>query len=306
MKIDHEQLHAFEHGINFKDVSKSDVPAKVLGYGEISSIFRIDRMPDIAFKRMPPFDNRGQAEQYAINYKTYCDYLRECKLMLPKDETIIIPLPDGRVILYIAQEQLSSEKFGHNLLHRLNENEEKVLIQSVIEAIERVWLFNREHDGEIQLAIDGQISNWVWLDTSKPGQLLYIDTSTPLFKVKGREQLDPELFLKSAPSILRSLIRALFLQEVMDHYYDPYGVYRDLVANFYKEQRPDLIPLALQICNAHLPDNQQVTEKDVKKYYREDSLTWSVFLKSRKLDRWLQTKVLKKKYEYLLPGKIKR
>ena len=306
MKIDREHLTAFEHGLNFKDVDKSSVPAKVLGYGEISSIFRIDDMPGIAFKRMPPFDSREQAGQYAINYKTYCDYLRECDLLLPEDETVIIPLADGRVVLYIAQEQMPTENFGHNLLHRLNVEEEKTLIQVVVEAIERVWLFNKEHDGKIQLAIDGQISNWVWMDAKESGKLYYVDTSTPLFKLEGREQLDPELFLKSAPSFLRGIIRALFLQEVMDHYYDPYGVSRDLVANFYKEQRPDLIPMALELCNAHLPGDQQLTVKAIKNYYREDSLTWSVFLKSRKLDRWLQTKILRKNYEYLLPGKIKR
>ncbi len=306
MKIDREHLTAFEYGLNFSDVGKSTVPAKVLGYGEISSIFHIDNMPGIAFKRMPPFDSQEQAWRYALNYKTYCDYLKECGLLLPEDETVIIPLAGGRVVLYIAQERLPTENFGHKLLHRLNVEEEKMLIQVVVDAIERIWLFNKEHDGKIQLAIDGQISNWVWMNAKESGKLYYVDTSTPLFKLKGREQLDPELFLKSAPSFLRGIIRALFLQEVMDHYYDPYGVYRDLVANFYKEQRPDLIPMALEICNAHQSGDQQLTERDIKKYYREDSLTWSVFLKSRKLDRWLQTKILRKKYEYLLPGKIKR
>lgn len=34
----------------------------------------------------------------------------------------------------------------------------------------------------------------------------------------------------------------------------------------------------MKICNACLPREQQVTEKDVKKYYRDDSLTSSVFV----------------------------
>jgi hypothetical protein len=306
MKIDLDHLTAFEHGLNFSDLSKSAVSAKVLGYGEISSIFSIVGMSDIAFKRMPPFTLRKQAEKYALNYHVYCNYLRECGISLPEDETVIIPKPDGRVVLYIAQEQLPAKLFGHKLLHSLSANDLEELIKSIVDAIEGVWLFNKERYPDIRLAIDGQISNWVWMDIEGNRKLHYVDTSTPLFKLKGVEQLDPELFLKSAPSFLRGIIRALFLQEVMNHYYDSYGVYRDLAANLYKEQRPDLIPFTLQICNACLPREQQVTEKDVKKYYRDDSLTWSVFLASRKVDRWMQTKLLRKRYEYLLPGKIKR
>lgn len=306
MKIDREHLTAFENGLNFLDVSKSAVPGKVLGYGEISSIFSIDGMPDIAFKRMPPFDDREQAERYVVNYETYCNYLKACGLHLPEDETIVVSRTDGRIILYIAQQRFPSERFGHKLIHRLEKEGVEALITAVIEAIEHVWRFNHQHDPAVRLAIDGQISNWVWIDTGIDHKLFYVDTSTPLFKLEDREQLDPELFLKSAPSFLRGIIRALFLQEVMDHYYIPYGVYRDLAANLYKEQRPDLIPFVVEVCNGFLHDGKKITEKDVKKYYQSDSLTWRVFLASRRLDRWLQTKILGNGYEYLLPGKIKR
>ncbi len=46
--------------------------------------------------------------------------------------------------------------------------------------------------------------------------------------------------------------------------------------------------------------------EEVKKYYREDKLIWTLFLAFRRIDRWLTIKLLRKRYEYVLPGKIKR
>jgi hypothetical protein len=138
-------------------------------------------------------------------------------------------------------------------------------------------------------------------------QLYYIDTSTPLYRKDGQEQLDPELFLQSAPSFLRWIIRLLFLKDVMNRYYKPRQVYIDLAANLYKEQRPDLVTLTLDIINRHLSnDLEPLTAREVEKYYKEDKLIWTLFLAFRRLDRWLKTKVFRKRYEFILPGKIRR
>ena len=45
------------------------------------------------------------------------------------------------------------------------------------------------------------------------------------------------------------LIRWLFLEGVMTRYYDARLVTIDLIANFYKEQRPELIPGLVQAAN---------------------------------------------------------
>ena len=137
--------------------------------------------------------------------------------------------------------------------------------------------------------------------------MIYIDTSTPLYRKGGVEQLDPELFLKGAPAALRWIIRLLFLKSVMNRYYDQRQVYIDLAANLYKEQRSDLVPITVEIINRHLFENlQPVTPRDVENYYREDKLIWTLFLAFRKVDRWVKTKLVRKRYEFLLPGKIKR
>jgi len=128
-----------------------------------------------------------------------------------------------------------------------------------------------------------------------------------LFCKDGIERLDPELFLKSAPAFLRWILRWLFLKDVINRYYDQRQVYIDLAANLYKEQRADLIPLTVTIINRQLgTDQKPLTVDEVDKYYREDKLIWSFYLSFRRIDRWLTTKIFRRRYEYILPGKIKR
>ena len=158
-----------------------------------------------------------------------------------------------------------------------------------------------------ELAIDGQISNWVLTDDTKQPQPYYIDTSTPLFRLDGTEQQDPEPLLTSTPGFLRWIIRLWFLDDVMNRYYVPRLVYTDLAANLYKEQRPDLVADVIALINQSLPESESpLTISEVDKYYKQDKLIWSVFLRFRKIDRWLQTQLLRKRYEFILPGKIIR
>ncbi|MBW1899493.1 MAG: hypothetical protein JRI61_10595 [Deltaproteobacteria bacterium] len=93
----------------------------------------------------------------------------------------------------------------------------------------------------------------------------------------------------------------------MTRYYDPVLVNTDLAGNLFKEQKPELVPLALEIINTHLRDSgKKITLKEIEKYYREDKLIWTLFLSFRKIDRWIKTSLLRKRYEFILPGKIKR
>jgi len=306
MYVDVELLHRFEAGLNPQNIEDSPIPATILGFGEISAIFQIADNKEVAFKRMPLFSERSLAERYARRFEKYCLLLTEAGLELPEHQTFVIQIPDRPVVCYIAQERFPLEQFGHRLIHHLPSKQVLNLIEKVIFEISKVFIFNRSDGPSIEIALDGQISNWV-----EPGgaddPLIYIDTSTPLYRKEGVEQLDPELFLKSAPAPLRWIIRLLFLESVMNRYYDQRQVYIDLAANLYKEQRPDLVPIAVEIINRHLFENlQPVTPRDVKSYYREDKLIWTLFLAFRKVDRWVKTKLIRKRYEFLLPGKIKR
>ncbi|MFX0028790.1 MAG: DUF6206 family protein, partial [Candidatus Hermodarchaeota archaeon] len=169
------------------------------------------------------------------------------------------------------------------------------------------------------VGIDGQISNFVVIDydqnnpkVNDTSKLLYLDTSTPLFRKNNIEAMEAELFLKSAPSFLRFLIKALFVQEVVDRYYDWRLVAIDLIANFFKEQKSEIIPRLIRRINQFFKEEakdfniEPITFEEVHKYYKNDKMIWVIFQNARRLDRFLKTKLFKKKYDFYLPEKIKR
>jgi hypothetical protein len=85
----------------------------------------------------------------------------------------------------------------------------------------------------------------------------------------------------------------------------------DLVANFYKEQRPELIPGLVDTVNRffaaepRLRDLAPLSVREVRAYYREDAWIWRLYLAFKKVDRTLH-RLLGKDYPYILPEKIVR
>jgi hypothetical protein len=307
MKIDKDLLQRFEKGLNPQNIKDSAITASMVGYGEISAIFQIHGSDDIVLKRMPLFHDLPSAKYYSSQYYEYCELLTDAGLNLPEHDTCIIQVPGRPVVLYIGQKILKVERFCHRLIHQLSPETNRQLIEQVVAEISKIWDFNRTRQPFVEVAIDGQLSNWVSLEKESSWQMYYVDTSTPLYRKKGIEQQNPELLLQSTPAFLRWIIRLMFLEDVMTRYYHPRLVYTDLAANLYKEQRPDLVPLAVDMINQFLPnDPKPLTVKEVKKYYREDKWIWILFLFFRKIDRWLATRLFHKRYEFILPSRIKR
>lgn len=305
--VDLIDLTLFEKKLNPVAFSAADTDAQVLGYGEISTVFQIGRDQKRAYKRMPLFADPAAADSYARNYRRYCNYLQEAGIDLPPDELQTVEVPGRPVSLYIIQKQYPAEWFAHHLIHHESETHIKRVFHRICERIDAVWKFNRRQETRLELALDGQLSNWLFVDGDvETGSLLYVDTSTPLFRLKGEEQLDPELFLKSAPGFLRWIIRSLFLKDVMSRYYDRRQVMIDLTANLYKEQQSDLVPVALGIVNGFLDMDDAVDQEEIRKYYKEDRLIWTLFLSFRRVDRWLKARIMRQHYDFVLPGNIKR
>ncbi|MEN8137975.1 MAG: DUF6206 family protein [Bacteroidota bacterium] len=301
MDINEILLEEFELGLDTQNLSLSKIPAELIAYGEISAIFELQDMPGIIFKRMPLFSDFDGAKKYENKYNLYCQYLRKAGINLPEEKTIIVKKSDKLTVLYIAQKKCNSDRLGNKIIHQFDSKNNKDFVERIVDHIYQVWEYNRNNK-EIELAIDSQISNWVF--SEKDGKIYYLDTSTPLFKIKNEEQMEPELILASAPSFARAIIRRFFLDDVMNRYYDEKMVNIDLVANLYKEQKSDLIPTFLEIINQKSEKN--ISEKEISNYYKEDKFIWQLFLSMRKLDRWLYKFVYKKQYEFILPGKIKR
>ena len=51
---------------------------------------------------------------------------------------------------------------------------------------------------------------------------------------------------------------------------------------------------------------EEITEKEVASYYKSDRLLWSLFLAFRRIDRGLRAVTPMRRYEFILPGRIKR
>ncbi len=320
MKIDIEILKKLERSIDIYNPEEGEVPINILGYGEISLVFELLNNPEqIAYKRIPIFDNETQVERHIWAYNEYNRLLKEdVGLNLPEYDVAWFKDEDGKIQFYCVQEKFPAESVGNKVIHKLSDQDIKTLILLVMREMKKVWDYSKSHN-TIDLGLDGQISNFaiIGFDPNNPKvdldtKLIYFDTSTPMFRVDGKEAMEAVLFLKSAPSFLRWLLKALFLEETVGRYYDWRKVTIDLVANFFKEQKPELIPELINLVNKFFKeeaidfDIEPLTLEEVKKYYKSDSNMWVIFQSVRRFDRFLKTKVFKKKYDFYLPGKIER
>jgi hypothetical protein len=315
--IDLELLRAFEEGLNPRRPERSVIAPRVLGYGEISTVLAItgDGAGAFAYKRLPMFTTPQEAEAYRALHARYVGVLRD-QIGIPvvRSETVRLD-GEGRSTVYIVQERLPRRAIGHQALHLLRPEDVERLVVAVLRQKRKVFAFNSD---ALAVGFDAQISNWAIVDFDPQApqldgepELVYFDTSAPLLQQEGEEQLNPDLFLRSAPSFLVWLIRLLFLEDVMTRYYDGHGVVVDLMANFYKEQRPELIPVLVEVANRFFSreieagDLDPFTTREVRAYYREDAWIWRVYLAARKIDRALHG-ALGRTYPYMLPGRIKR
>jgi len=312
----------------FKDYQallKYPLELKILGYGEISTVMKpvrkfLDRQSTRwIYKRMPIFPSLEDVKKYQKIYREYRELLIEkCGLRVPEQKIWYVVRENGTVSVYALQEMVNPNLIGHKIIHHLNPEQGRILFNRVLHEMKKVWDFNRTST-DLKIALDGQISNWALegdetdtLDEQIQSNLIYLDTSTPLFRVNEEEQLDPEIFIKNSPSFLRSIIRMFFLQDVLDRYYDFRSVVIDLIANLYKEGLPQFIPQLVEDANLIFATDfadlylEPLTEKEIEKYYKQDAFIWKFFQTSRKIDRFITEKIKRNRYEYRLPGKIRR
>ena len=312
--IDTRRLTDFENGLNPALPEKSRIPPTILGYGEISSTFMIPEMPGVALKRMPPFTIKDEIQAYKAIVARYCRVLSEkCHIHVPDYDFFELVNQYNEKILYIAQEQLPEAGIGNQLLKYLPLKELRTLLKTIAGKLVNVWRLNADPTSRTTIGLDAQISNWHFdMSERSCSEPSYFDVTTPLMRIDGRDQLDPEVFLKSCPGFLVWLVRWQFLDEVLDRYYDLRQVLIDLVANFYKEGAAERIPEALAVINQFFSENREdlkiepISADEVQAYYKSDAFIWTLFLALRRIDRFFTTKFRRKRYNFILPGKIQR
>jgi uncharacterized protein DUF6206 len=313
MNVDVNLLGEYEDCLNPAFPEKSEIIPEILGYGEISTTFSLAPMPDIAFKRMPPFENFDQIAAYKTAVKNYCSILADvCGIRVSDYAFYEFFNCHKEHILYVAQPRLSQETIGHNVLKAGSSDELEMMINALLKRLFRLFRFNDKNNQNESIGLDGQLSNWSFQLSDNEPDPVYFDITTPLYRVNNKEQLDTEIFLKSCPSFMVWLVRWQFLDEVLDRYHDMRMILIDVVANFYKEGREDLIDAALSIINSSFSSEngdskiKPLEKNEIDRYYKSDAFIWALFLSLRRFDRFMKTKIFRQRYNFILPGKISR
>ncbi len=320
MKINIELLKELERTIDTGNPENGEVPIKILGFGEMSLVFELINDPEkLAYKRLPIFKNKEQAQKHEIIFKEYNRLLtEELNIITPVSDVVWFEGDKGKIIFYSIQEKILPESVGNKVIHQVDEKDVVTLVLLAMREMKKVWSFNREHE-DLEVGFDGQISNFAVVDydpenpkVAESSKLLYIDTVPPFYRVNGEEAMEIGLLANSMPGFARGLLKAIFLQDIVDGYYDWRTTTVDLIANFYKEQQPEIVPKLIELINDFFDREakefniETVTLKEVEKYYKSDKKIWKLYQGMRRFDRFIKTKILRKKYDYYLPEKIKR
>lgn len=303
----------------------SGLAIHILGIGEITTTIEVKgagwgklhpaekRWMKLAYKRMPAFDSPTAVAQYLRAHNAYQDLLGELDIRMPWHDNLKKQRADGKWIIYNRQERYPTRQVACLVIRELSWEDNLVFFNRLLRVMSLLFQHNLDHP-EKRIGFDGQIPNWILpeYDFTKPRArpdepLLYLDTSTPLLRYDGKEQLDTELFLRSVPSFTRPLIRKFLLQGILDRYYLPREVITDLLASYITHGRPDLLPQLIPEANRFLAasafgrDLKPYTEKEIRAYNREDVFIWKLFRSLKRFDRYLGERFFHKPYEQRLP-----
>jgi hypothetical protein len=176
------------------------------------------------------------------------------------------------------------------------------LLHRVLDAIVAV----RERAVE-DLAVDAQLSNW-YLPSGVDEMPVLLDVGTPFVRKGGRQAMDAEIILSTAPAPLRPIFRRLgTVHAYFDDYFDPRTAAVDLLGNYHKEGRPDRIDAALAVVNERLMPlgASPITRREVDRYYRYDALLLGFWLQARRAERAIRLRT-GRDYDFILPGRVRR
>jgi hypothetical protein len=311
--VDQAYVAAFEDQLDPANPSAGEIPAQVIGYGEISTVLQIGDIEGVVFKRLVGFRDQQAVQAHRKLVDAYCAKLRDAGISVVDTEFVEVENRHGEHVLYLTQLRCPPGSVGNAYLARAADAEFETALRAILGAIATVWTRNQARVGEEQLGVDCQASNWVLApDDSGAIRPQCFDVGTPFVRQRGRELLDVEVILESTPWPLDWILRTFFMREVLDRYYDLHSVLTDLVGNFQKEGFPEKIPLAVEIVNRFFAEHASHLEleplrcDDVSAYYKRDAFLWTVFLAFRRLARFVTTKIFRRRYPFILPGKIRR
>lgn len=296
-------LADWEAGLDPAQPERSGI--RVLAYGEISATLVL---PDPLFeglvaKRMTGFPDRNAVAGYVDLVTSYCRELRAAGVSVVDTGVVPVPRAGRAPAVYLLQPQLPAEGLGNTLLRTADDD---ALTQLILAVLAQVDAALTAGDATTEMAIDAQLSNW-WLGADHGAAPALLDVGTPFVRRSGRYLLQPRILLSAVPPGVRSwYLWRRTGEHYMDDYFDRRLLALDLVGNFIKEGRPERIAVGLAAVNSWLGGEGPVTRAQVLEYYEQDAATLELFLRVRRADRWLRTRVVRRRYDFVLPGHVRR
>lgn len=306
-----ERLAAFERALD--PARPTATPGvELLGWGEVSAVLGLPALPGWVCKRMAGFRDDAAVERYVEVVRRYVDALVGDGVQVVETRLVPLRIEGRRPVAYLLQPRLDAARLGHRLLREAPDEVLGACLERALDVVLRVHRANRARRDGRTLGVDGQLSNWFYPPAG--GEPALLDVGTPFMRLRGVDELDVELFLAAVPPIARGWYRRRrAVERYLDDYFEPRRVLVDLLGNFHKEGRPDRLPLAVTRANrwlalhaAELEDARPVEEASVARYYERDAAQLELFLRARRLDRWLRTRLLRRRYDFVLPGPIRR
>ena len=282
----------------------------VLGYGEVSVALSITALPGIVAKRMSGFADAAAVTSYQDLLDTYLRVLRQAGIRVIETQALAVVRPGRAPVVYLVQPRVPADSLGNARLTTGDDNEVAAAMDAVLGAVAQLAGHTSHRTDDLEVALDGQLSNWSF---GAEGAPLLIDVGTPFMRHRGRHSIDREFLLAPVPAGIRAYYRRRRLIEAyLDDYFVPRLVALDLLGNLHKEGAQDRIELGIEVANEWLATTdlpgprEPITRADVDAYYRKDADLLALYLRLRRMDRLVQTRALRRTYDYVLPGEVTR
>ena len=293
---------------------------RILGYGELSAALTIDGLPGTVCKRMAGFASTAAADEYCALVDEYLAEVRASAVRVAETVPIPVPRPGRHPVVYLVQPLLDPATLGNSLLHSADDATLAAAIRLALGAVARVAHGTAARADGVEVAIDGQLSNWAYTDgsasTAPGGELpepILIDVGTPFMRRNGRHVMQREYLLSPVPPGIRTYYgRRGLVEAYLDDYFVPRTVALDLLGNFHKEGASERLGLAASVvnewlANADIPGPREpIHVTEVAEYYRKDADLLALYLRLRRMDRFIRTRVMRREYDFVLPGPVRR
>jgi hypothetical protein len=287
----------------------------VIAYGEVSACLRVAGLPGFVSKRMSGFADAAAAQRYQDLVRDYLGELASGGVRVVDTHLVPVPRPGRPPVVHLVQPELPAETLGHRLLVTADDATLSDALAQVLATTLRLAVANLDRGDGLEVAVDGQLSNWSFDQAGVGGSgPVLVDVGTPFMRRHGQHLIDIGWLESPIPPGVRTYYhRRGLVGAYLDDYFDPRLVAVDLLGNFHKEGRPDRVPLGVDVVNrwlagdaAALGPQQPVTAEEVERYYRSDADLLALYLRLRRADRFLRTRVLRRPYDFVLPGPVRR